>query len=198
MLISYSSEWETSQAIFFIKQFGPYTRYLEIGSLNGDSLQSFSTLMEPNSLLICIDKICNDSLTSTIQKLSKSFKVKSIIGDSHKQSTIDRLKEILGNNLLDILFIDGDHSQYGVSCDIHNYVSFVKPNGLIIFHDCGFINTRIINDSKINFRNGVIDVNPCFQSFIFNKPYVLIQEVAGIGIVFNRLLFNEEEKRGKK
>jgi hypothetical protein len=58
-----------------------------------------------------------------------------ISGNSHKIETIDSVKKILGDNKLDLLFIDGDHSYEGVKLDYEMYSELVKDNGYIAFHD---------------------------------------------------------------
>ncbi|SEV88801.1 Methyltransferase domain-containing protein [Chitinophaga sp. YR573] len=61
-----------------------------------------------------------------------------IQGDSHNQITVQRVKQLYPDNDVDFLFIDGDHSYAGVKADFENYSTFVRPGGLIVFHDvCG-------------------------------------------------------------
>lgn len=36
---------------------------------------------------------------------------------------------------VDMLFIDGDHSRYGVECDFRNFVGKVRPAGFVVFDD---------------------------------------------------------------
>ena len=63
-----------------------------------------------------------------------------ITGNSHHTNTKDEVLKILNGDLLDFLFIDGDHSYYGVSTDWKLYKDLVRPGGSIAFHD--------INDTK--------------------------------------------------
>lgn len=58
-----------------------------------------------------------------------------IIGDSHNVATVEALTERLGGQLIDCLFIDGDHSLAGVRQDFEMYRPLVRPGGLIGFHD---------------------------------------------------------------
>lgn len=44
-------------------------------------------------------------------------------------------KTILWNRPIDFLFIDGDHSEAGVSADIQKYAAFVQPGGCVFLHD---------------------------------------------------------------
>lgn len=41
-------------------------------------------------------------------------------------------------NNIGLLWIDGDHSFEGVTSDIHSWLPFVKPNGLVAFHDSDY------------------------------------------------------------
>ncbi|MFX0024319.1 MAG: class I SAM-dependent methyltransferase, partial [Candidatus Hermodarchaeota archaeon] len=62
-------------------------------------------------------------------------KIHFIRNDSHKASTVRKIKKILKQNRVDLLFIDGDHSYDGVKKDFENYFSLVKKDGIIAFHD---------------------------------------------------------------
>ncbi len=48
---------------------------------------------------------------------------------------LNRLTGILGRKLIDILFIDGDHSLFGVMNDYVRFSPLVKKGGIIAFHD---------------------------------------------------------------
>jgi len=55
--------------------------------------------------------------------------------NSHAFSTLQRVRAILGDRPLDVLFIDGDHSYGGVRADWEMYGPLVAPDGLVAFHD---------------------------------------------------------------
>ena len=55
--------------------------------------------------------------------------------DSHQEGTLEDLKNILGNEKIDFLFIDGDHSYNGVKKDFEMYSPLVSKDGIIGFHD---------------------------------------------------------------
>jgi predicted O-methyltransferase YrrM len=63
------------------------------------------------------------------------FGAEVIIGDSHEQATFDALTGLLDGELVDFLFIDGDHTYEGVKRDFEMYSPLVRPDGLIVFHD---------------------------------------------------------------
>jgi predicted O-methyltransferase YrrM len=58
-----------------------------------------------------------------------------ISGDSHSEKTYNKVINALGENKLDLLFIDGDHSYEGVKKDFEMYSSLVREGGIIAFHD---------------------------------------------------------------
>jgi cephalosporin hydroxylase len=64
-----------------------------------------------------------------------SANVHVITGDSHEQNSRREVEDALAGNKLDFLFIDGDHSYKGVKLDFEDYKGFVRPGGLIAFHD---------------------------------------------------------------
>lgn len=57
------------------------------------------------------------------------------LGDSHDQLAREWLTGMLAGELLDVLFIDGDHSAAGVAADWADYGPLVRPGGLVLFHD---------------------------------------------------------------
>ena len=59
--------------------------------------------------------------------------------DSHLDSTLNELKEIIGDRQIDFLYLDADHTYEGVKRDFEMYSPLVRPGGIIAFHD---INTR--------------------------------------------------------
>jgi hypothetical protein len=56
-------------------------------------------------------------------------------GDSHDPAFKDRVARELAGTKVDFLFIDGDHTEAGVERDYRDYVGFVRPGGLVAFHD---------------------------------------------------------------
>ncbi|MEX2514713.1 MAG: class I SAM-dependent methyltransferase [Candidatus Paceibacterota bacterium] len=116
---------------------------LEIGTARGGTLFSFSKVSSGESKLISIDLPkgdFGDGYSFLKIPLFKSFaskdkKIYLIRKDSHKGITLDEVKEILSDQKLDFLFIDGDHTYDGVKKDFEMYSSLVKEGGLIAFHD---------------------------------------------------------------
>ena len=58
-----------------------------------------------------------------------------IVGDSHDPDTFTELLAALDGNLIDCLFIDGDHSYDGARQDFDMYAPLVRPGGVVALHD---------------------------------------------------------------
>ena len=58
-----------------------------------------------------------------------------VIGDSHAPDTLAALLEVLGDDEVDFLLIDGDHTYDGVKADYEMYSPLVRDGGLVVFHD---------------------------------------------------------------
>lgn len=61
--------------------------------------------------------------------------VKTMIGNSHEADFKEKIKRELAGEKVDFLFIDGDHTEKGVEQDFNDYKDFVRPGGIIAFHD---------------------------------------------------------------
>lgn len=116
---------------------------LEIGTANGGTFYLFARIAHPQATLISVDLPggpFGGSYPECKTPLYKSFagsqqKIYLIRADSVQKTTIDKVKEILDNSKLDLLFIDGDHTYEGVKKDFEIYSQFVKKGGVIAFHD---------------------------------------------------------------
>ena len=100
-----------------------------------------------------------------------------IEGNSHDQSTYDALVKELDGNLIDFLFIDGDHTYEGVKQDYEMYSNLVNEGGWIAFHD--------INDTE---RHRLRDV---YVGKLWNElegekiEFNVNADWAGIGVIKN-------------
>ena len=115
--------------------------FIEIGSNKGGTFYILSSLIP--GMKISID-FCDGGFGGVGQlasidrnkRLSEAFKDTHFIeGDSHKYDTVVRLKELLGDKKVSVLFIDGDHTFKGCYQDLIIYRQFLKQDGLIVFHD---------------------------------------------------------------
>ena len=173
-----------------IRKLQPRKVYVEVGSNKGNSLKAFSSVMESGSTLIAIDlpnslwgtQHSEIFLKETQKELTeKGYDVQLVIGDSKIPDTHTTLLKLLNNRHIDVLFIDGDHTFYGVACDIHNYTKHVRNGGMVIFHDCGKIKAAGGGESAYKTIHGV---NCVFEAFSYGKKWMIIQEQWGMGIVW--------------
>lgn len=166
---------------------GQNPRYiLEIGTANGGSLFSFCKLAEDDATIISIDLPGGDfgggypewKIPVYTAFAGENQKLVLLRKDSHKTETLNDVKKLLGDNKLDFLFIDGDHSYEGVKRDFELYSPLVREGGIIAFHDIAphwdypeVGVTRFWDEIKGEFRSEefIADVN---------------QGWAGIGILY--------------
>ncbi len=116
---------------------------LEIGTCRGGSLFLLGRMLTPGGHLMSIDLPggpFGGGFPAWKIPLFRSFVAPDqtltlLRGDSHAASTVQVFEQKLGDRHLDVLFIDGDHSYEGVSRDYSIYSKYVRPGGMIIFHD---------------------------------------------------------------
>jgi len=122
---------------------GPLHRVLEIGTDYGGTSVLWCELA--SDLVISVDLTAGPYGT---QELSKDYgetrndklfaaypHFRGLIANSHRIETAFMVTELLKGELLDLLFIDGDHSLAGVSRDYELYTPLVRPGGVVLFHD---------------------------------------------------------------
>jgi len=116
---------------------------LEIGTYRGGTLFLFATVAEDDALLVSIDlpmERFGEGYAKRRGKLYRAFarsgqRIELLRQHSHDPPTVAAVARILGGRLVDLLFIDGDHSYEGVAADFRLYSPFVRDGGLIVFHD---------------------------------------------------------------
>jgi predicted O-methyltransferase YrrM len=115
---------------------GKLRRVLEIGSAKGGNLMLLSMASAPDARLVSLD-LAVDPIRSAVHRglVAPKQSFASIHGDSRSPESFLRVRRALGSKLLDLLFIDGDHSYDGVKFDFQTYSTLVRPNGVIAFHD---------------------------------------------------------------
>lgn len=127
--------------------------FMEIGSMYGWSLQHFIHYGKDESTAVVVDLPVRHfvgpgdwrvekqeyNYKNEWPKWAKEKKCKLfLIPDSSlKQTTLQKVQSILGDNKLDFLFIDGDHRYEAIKSDYEMYSPLVKEGGVIGFHDIG-------------------------------------------------------------
>lgn len=161
---------------------------LEVGTAWGGALYGFAQISSPKATIITIDdnsKDCNFSTVKEKENHIKGYikdqqKIHFIHSDSHTKECESQVKNILGNNKVDFLFIDGDHSYEGVKSDYNMYSKYVKESGVIGFHDvAGFQEQESVKRFWDEIKN---DFN--YMEFIW------CTQKMGIGVIHNTKNFD--------
>lgn len=109
---------------------------LEIGTARGGTL--FAWTQMASDLVVSCDLTSAGYKKELYKKLpppGSKCRVVNLQGDSHSSDFKESVRQSLGGALVDFLFIDGDHTEKGVERDYLDYKEFVRPGGLIAFHD---------------------------------------------------------------
>lgn len=133
---------EITALLRVLKQTSP-KRVLEIGTASGGTLFLFTRVAAADALLVSLDLPGGPGgggYPAWKIPLYQAFplpgqRLELIRDDSHDPAVLSRVADLVGDQRLDFLFIDGDHSYDGVKRDYEMYGPLVKPGGLIAFHD---------------------------------------------------------------
>lgn len=130
---SYQVVSEISDLIDFIGSQEPKS-YVEIGTADGGTHFLIRRLCQSISNSVAIDTdIRNKYLLDRVTTTEQSHYLR---GFSNSVSVRSKFRKIFPQpQMVDVLFIDGDHSYEGVKSDFELYEKEVKSGGLIIFHD---------------------------------------------------------------
>lgn len=159
----------------------------EIGSYRGGSLFLFSRVSPADALLISIDINFPEERKIIYRGFARQKqKIHCIEGDTTLEKTLNLVKRSLKGESIDLLFIDGDHSFFGVANDFIRYSPLVKNGGLIAFHDINrdtFLKTGIKSSSYVGevpiFWGALKQAYSGFQEIISDPS----QDGYGIGII---------------
>jgi len=116
---------------------------LEIGTAKGATLLGWCRIASKKVISVDLPGgIHGGGYPPIKQRLYKEFvadrpgiDIHLIQADSHSMATRKLAEEKLSGNLIDVLFIDGDHSYAGVKSDFELWSPLVRCGGLVIFHD---------------------------------------------------------------
>tara|TARA_R110000868_G_scaffold369704_1_gene633132 strand:+ start:870 stop:1517 length:648 start_codon:yes stop_codon:yes gene_type:complete len=134
---------EFYQLLELLAKHDKISNILEVGVGNGGTSWALSKLNHLRNL-IAIDLPDGGWGGKAAEATGQSFgyiknnslaDVHLILGNSQNAECPAKVKELLGDEMLDFLFIDGDHSYAGVKTDFLTYSPLVRKGGLIAFHD---------------------------------------------------------------
>ena len=103
-------------------------RGVEIGRFNGGSTLLMALAVGPQGLLTSIDIAprADSELSKRLSQFGFNSRVELLVADAN---TVDY------QELLDFVFIDGDHSYEAAKKDHDRWTPLLKPGGLAIYHD---------------------------------------------------------------
>jgi cephalosporin hydroxylase len=109
---------------------------LEIGTARGGTLLIWSSLAS-EKVISCdlVHRQPQEPLLEALPPPGSNCRVKLMTGNSHADEFKHRVASELEGQKVDFLFIDGDHTVEGVKADYEDYREFVRPGGIIAFHD---------------------------------------------------------------
>jgi len=158
---------------------------LEIGTGNGGTMFLFSRVRDASTIISIGQHHAQFGGDYSLWKkgLYESFasnnqRVVALRMDSHDPATVQLVKTLLGDIMVDFLFIDGDHTYDGVKADFELYSPLVRKGGIVAFHDI------MIHPPETN-----CEVHKLWKELRENYRYVEIvnhpdQDWAGIGILY--------------
>ena len=118
-------------------------RILEIGTANGGTLFALTRSAVDDATVISVDLpigLFGGGYPAWKKSLYTRFAVSGqrlhlIRGNSHSPAVFQQVRQHLGIERLDVLFIDGDHRYEGVKADYNMYAPLLRAGGLLILHD---------------------------------------------------------------
>jgi cephalosporin hydroxylase len=151
---------------------------LEIGTARGGTLLIWSSLASEK--VISCDLVHREPQKPLFEALpppGSTCRVQLLTGNSHDAAFKQRVAQALAGQKADFLFIDGDHTESGVAADYHDYKEFVRPGGIIAFHD--IIENQPLPDNQVFHFWKQVKQGQTVEEFV-NDPQ---QCGFGIGII---------------
>lgn len=130
-----SIDQNDTEVLLRILQFEKIEVVLEIGMFHGWSAKNWIDAFNP-SLFIGIDQGRKPEEAHQIEREGIHYLWET---SSHADTTLNVVKQLLGDRKIDFLFVDGDHTIEGVTKDAEMYGDLVKDGGVIAFHDILFL-----------------------------------------------------------
>jgi len=144
----------------------------EIGTAHGGTFWLWCRLAAPDATVVSMDLpgefAGGGGSADEVLPLLRGYggeaqKLAFIRDDSHAPTAVEALISVLDGRQLDFLFIDGDHSYEGVKADFETFAPFVKPGGLVAFHDT-------LPQQSWGVSTFWLEVRDRFESFEFVDP----------------------------
>lgn len=167
----------------------PLRRICEIGTLKGGTLFIWCQLASPKARIVSIDLpggTFGGGYNARSVPFFESFcqegqRLDCLRQNSHDPVTLGQVKELLRNEPLDFLFIDGDHTYEGVKTDFELYSPLVRSGGWIGFHDI----VERPRDPKIQVHRFWNELKSKYKHYEFVESSTQRRQI-GIGLIENK------------
>jgi predicted O-methyltransferase YrrM len=138
---------EYRRLLSLLNRLPPVRSMIEIGSEAGGSIRVWTKLWDPLSIFNIDFNTYGHAQGKQVDYekqwhswLTPNQTIDTVWGDSHSQESKDKLianikSRGFGTGTVDLLYVDGDHSEAGTEQDYLMYRDLVTPGGLILFHD---------------------------------------------------------------
>jgi len=151
---------------------------LEIGTARGGTLLIWASIASERVISCDLrDMRIPGELYTQFSPTTSKCRITLMSGDSHDDQFVQRVAGELGGDKVDMLFIDGDHREAGVEQDYENYRQFVRPGGIIAFHD--IVENQPLPENQVYYFWKRLRERENTQEFVDNPD----QCGFGIGIV---------------
>lgn len=155
---------------------------VEIGTKFGGTFMIWNEVTNAKTISIDLVEgihggITREATDERNKKFKKLYNDRCIFieGNSHDKLTYNALLTALNGQLIDFLFIDGDHTYEGVKQDYEMYSPLVRTSGYIAFHD--------INDTQ-RHRDRDVYVGKLWNELDGEKTEFNVgSDWAGIGVI---------------
>lgn len=116
---------------------------VEIGTLRGGTLAAWCAIAAPDAVIISVDLpggewgggYSDHDVPRLLGLARPGQRLELVRGDSHDPGVQRSVRLCLGEREVDLLFIDGDHSEEGAWADFNDYSQLVAEGGVIAMHD---------------------------------------------------------------
>lgn len=106
-------------------------RVLEIGSWDGGTLKLWIENADAGTTIVAVDMEHRNAAAYTEWQRSE-VKLVTFTGDSHSPDMHEAIRSCAP---YDWVFVDGDHSDYGVRADVAITKPLIRENGVLVLHD---------------------------------------------------------------
>lgn len=129
---------------------------VEIGSELGMSASLFRK-GNPTAFIFCIDINPNAPYIDNLKEvdLYSDYEVHSIYADSHELDWKDWTRQHSFAEIINLLFVDGDHSYNGALSDLVRYTPYVVKDGFVLVHDCACNTNKNPHEAHYEVYNAV-------------------------------------------